>query len=223
MLMARPVGKIYTKVPDYVKTLARTVSNYYFVKHIYIVHEHKNYGRQGPGDKRYIEFYGEPHNVDIAEYLFHFLLLEGERQWKEFQKTDQYVNRFAKRNSENDYYDDDYEYRNGKKRKNRKSVYSKVSFLTGFYNGFDNKLCEKQTKVSNKLKKENPTTSLPVLGEDVLLKERYKAHYNPTTWHSGGRSGYGGGYSDGRAAGENVRIRQGVTRGSSKKINLISA
>lgn len=83
--ICRPVGYAYKKVPEYIKTLARTISHYYFVKYIYM-----HWGRRG----HYIELYGEPHNVDIAEYIFHFLIHEGERQWKEFQKTPEYLARF---------------------------------------------------------------------------------------------------------------------------------
>ena len=52
--ISRPVGEIYGKVPIYVKRLARIISNYYFVKYIFMTYKW-SYGK-GPGTQRYIEF-----------------------------------------------------------------------------------------------------------------------------------------------------------------------
>ena len=213
----RPVGEIYTKVPEYVKKLARIISEYYFVKHIFITHEHNRYGKKGPGNKRYIEFYGEPHNVDIAEYVYHFLLIEGERQWKFFQQSEQYENRF-----EEDDDDDYFEYYHGRSRKNRKAVYSKVAFLSGFYAGFDGTLGERKKEIEDKIKNDNTPNKLPVLADDALLEEKYKDHYHPVSWNSSGGCGNGGGWREGKKVGANVRIRQGITRNNSQR-NLITA
>ena len=77
----RPVGEIYRKVPHYIKMLGGIIIEHYFVKGVltYVCHDGVNY--------KYFEMYGEPHNVDVAEYVYHFLLAEGERQWKAFKRT----------------------------------------------------------------------------------------------------------------------------------------
>lgn len=193
----RPVGSIYTKVPEYVKDIARLVARYYFVKHIYMTHGYDRNGCYRTSHKRYIEFYGEPHNVDIAEYVLHFLILEGERQWRAFQKSDKYKNRF----------EDFYNY--GGERK--KGKYSKVAYLEGFCSGFERTLSATHEKVKKAI---DPTNKLPVLVNDPLLDEKYKKHYNPSTWHCRSGGSNGGGWGEGLSAGESVRIRQGVTRGN---------
>jgi len=100
----RPVGEVYLKTPHYVRLLAGIMMSSYFVKCIftYINHEGKFY--------KYLELYGEPHNVDVAEYVYHFLLAEGERQWNVFKAG----------------------ITNG--------GYSKNAFLEGFYIGFNDTL-----------------------------------------------------------------------------------
>ena len=75
----RPVGEIYRKVPFYVKCLGGLMNRHYFVKciftHVYCDGVHY----------KVLELYGEPHNVDVAEYVYHFLLAEGEREWAKFK------------------------------------------------------------------------------------------------------------------------------------------
>jgi len=69
----RPVGPLYKNVPNYIRDLASTVSEYYFVKHILCWN----------GRNRYFEFFGTKENLDIAEYIFCCLIRQGEKLWKE--------------------------------------------------------------------------------------------------------------------------------------------
>lgn len=98
--VARPVGDLYLKMPFYIKKLAWLVRKHYFVECII------NFLSVGGKHYNFIEFFGEPHNVDVAEYVYHFLLLEGERHWQSFSVVK------ASRD------------------------YTKSAFLEGFYSGF---------------------------------------------------------------------------------------
>lgn len=186
----RPVGEIYGRVPLYVKILARIISKNYFVKHILMGHgaSYSNYHRE---IKRYIEIFGEPHNVDIAEYVFHFLLSEGERQWRDFQETEEY-------------------------RLRRNGQYSKAAFMEGFFHGFGSTLNTKRVEV---MKEVDPGNTLPIGTNDPLLEEKYNGHYNPRTM-AGSNGSRGGGRGVGLDRGKNVRIRQGVS-GTGGGVRLI--
>jgi len=218
--VGRPVGYSMKKVPTYIKTLTRLISNYYFVNAIYMT-KARNMGN-GNRDtiERYVEFYGEPHNLDVAEYVFHFLLMEGEREWENFQKSDEYKNRLD--NAEiNRTYDDDYFYKTGNYRQRKQATFSKVAFIDGVFSGFKDKLKTREEMVLEQLNLEN--NILPIGINDPLLQEKYKNHYNPRSWGSGGGYG-GGGFGAGKNVGKSLTIRSGVTRGNGQgQRKLISA
>ncbi len=192
----RPVGEIYQNVPQYVKVLSRIVSQYYFIKYIFIPISscRANYFCR----EKYVEFYGEPENVDIAEYIYHFLLYEGERQWNEFRQSDKYKNRFA-----DNYYDSCFY--GGR----RKGAYSKIAFLTGLYNGYADTLEKRDNEIKDQIIEGN---TLPICLDDPLLEEKYKSHYHPRTWNSSSCNS-GGGYSEGHSRGQGIKIRNGVASG----------
>lgn len=197
LFVSRPVGNINAKIPTYIKSLASVVCDNYFVKHIYIPYN----------GMRYIEMYGEPHNVDIAEYVFHFLIIEGERQWEEFKKSDEYINRHS-----SGQYTYKFDYETGEDIKRKKSTYSKMAFLEGFVSGFSKTLSQQQEKVIQNISAEN---KMPVTIDDPLLDEKYQKEYNPKSWNTYSRRSGGGGFEHGSKRGSSVTIRQGVSRGSS--------
>jgi len=210
--IGRPVGHAMKKVPTYVKTLTRLISDYYFVNAIYMSKARKFTGGNRDVIERYVEFYGEPHNLDVAEYVFHFLLMEGEREWAKFQKSEDYEKRLD--GVTVDEYDDEYYYQTGNYRKKRKATYSKVAFIDGVFDGFKEKLKTREELVLEQLNMED--NMLPIGVNDPLLQEKYKNHYNPRTWGSGG--GYGGeGYGAGKSIGKSLTIRSGVTRGKGQR------
>ncbi len=213
VFIGRPVGNIMTKVPTYVKTLVRIIKDYYFVNAIYMSKERK-YAGERDAITRYVEFYGEPHNLDIAEYVFHFLLMEAEREWKIFKESDEYKHRLDGLENSDFYYN-----KNGNFIRNRPATYSKVAFMDGVFYGFKNKLKEREDSVLKQINLNQNT--LPLFTYDVLLQEKYKAYYNPTSWSSG-NSYTGGGFDKGKSVGGNITIRSGVTRGSYNK-KMISA
>jgi hypothetical protein len=204
--IVRPVGSRWKKVPTYVKVLSHTISEYYFVKYIFC-------GSSGQYSKgRYIEFFGESQNLDIAEYVFHYLLTEGERQWKKFQKTETYKNR--KFNAETTW--------TGRCR----PTYTKSAFLEGLYRGYESHLSETKESIAKGHEDElndmaDSKRFLPIGVDDPLLKENYRKQYpNACTWHSSGGSN-GEGHGDGYAAGKKIRVRQGV-HGSGSRGRLLS-
>jgi len=207
----RPVGPVFSKVPEYVKNIARVVARNYFVKYIFMSYA-RDYRRSYSRTQRYIEFYGEAHNVEIAEYIFHFLLVEAERQWADFQQTEGYQNRYVDENG-NQSYVGKYNYRKNKYIQRRKGKYSKVAFLEGFASGLMLLFGKRKEAVKTKI---DPKNVLPIWSGDKLLDEKYQNHYNPTKWHSSGGSSTGGGRSEGYARGKIVQIRQGVATGPSR-------
>jgi len=196
----RPVGAAYKKMPTYVCTLARLVSRYYYVNYII---------RHGYRGTKYIEMFGEPHNLDIAEYVYHFLLEEGNRQWETFKKTDAYQNRFREED-EDDYMDWGSSYGSPRRVGRRRSRYSKVAFIDGLYTGFMSKLATTEKAVKIKV---DPDNVLPISTLDKKLNEEYDKAYPSVSSHYG--SGYGntGGYSAGAQIGRSISINPGV-RGS---------
>ena len=181
----RPVGEVYQKTPHYVKKLAGIMMNSYFVKCIfsYIYHEGTPY--------KYLEMYGEPHNVDVAEYVYHFLLAEGERQWDLFKVG------VAGRG------------------------YSKHAFLEGFYSGFYSTLKQqKEEALEAALTSIASENTLPVSIDDPLLDEKYRQQY-PSARKTHSRSGAKAkGRSVGHEKGRSVTIRQGVSQGGSSRLQL---
>ena len=196
LFTCRPVGLGWVKIPSYIKSLARIIKDYYFVKHIYM---HCFRGKR-------IEFFGEPHNLDIAEYVFHYLILEGERKWKEFQQTKEYKNRHM-----NDGID--YGYR-------RSAVYSKVSFLNGLYDGFAETLKTQEEVVGSSL---GDNCKALVQQNDKILEDNFNKKYHPKSWSYGRSGGNGGGYHTGRNAGKSITIRSGVARRGARGSLQLSA
>lgn len=201
LFVFRPVGRIYDRIPEYIKSLARIVCDNYFVKHIYIAHRDSRFKV-----RRTIEFFGERHNMDVSEYIFHFLLQEGERQWKDFQNTEEYQNRYD---------EGDYRYsfnrKTGEDCKRKKGKFSKIAFLEGVYSGFARTLEAKNIEV---VKVINAQRNMPITLDDPLLEEKFKSHYRPKNWNCGGRGSNGGGFSEGVERGSKITIRSGVSRGN---------
>jgi hypothetical protein len=210
--ISRPVGMLFKKMPTYVWKLARIMSDYYNVRCIQCHY----YGEreEGKGESyhhyRYMEMFGEPHNLDVAEYVFNFLLLEGERQWKEFKKSEAYV----------------------------RGHHGKVQWLREFMNGFDSKInCQKRVvneacgiggdpdfcEPDEDATDEEIEVTAMVYQYDKVLEDNYHRAYPNMRNIS-----YGGGYrtrsgSGGYAAGQNTSVRRAVRSGGGKRRLRLSA
>ncbi len=106
----RLLGPLFKRTPSYIWGITRILNEFYFVQYIrrpYDIESTKN----GRSTKKIIELYGLPNNLDVAEYVYYFLLHNGEIEWKRYKDHNRLKN-------------------------NRQ----KISFLNGLYNGFYNKL-----------------------------------------------------------------------------------
>lgn len=207
--ISRPVGILFKKMPSYVWELTRMMSDYYNVRCIQCHHYDNEDGHNG--SYRYIEMFGEPHNLDVAEYVFHFLLVESEYRWKKFYKSEEYMS----------------------------GVHGKVAWINEFMRGFGHKLAEQKrvifeaqlkedkenseahSKEEEKTEAYQTCTSL-IYQYDKVLEERYKENYpNMRSCKTGGgsrRSGNGG-----FGAGQDTRVRSAVRKGTSTRRRQLGA
>jgi hypothetical protein len=107
----RLVGPVMRRVPSVMYRVANIVSDFYFVQYIC------NRYRCLPGSdlpRQQFELYGTRENLDLAEYVFYYLLNQGELCWQRFKAT------------------------------NRLQGSSKrLSYLRGLYEGFSDKLARR--------------------------------------------------------------------------------
>ena len=107
----RPVRLAQKRIPGYLWSICAMVEEFYFCRYI-------SRGIRHSDGTRYqvIEFYGLPENLELADYVFHYLLHHGEREWMEYKA------------------------KHGLKGRTKKSA-----FMHGLFSGFRRKL-EKQNK-----------------------------------------------------------------------------
>jgi hypothetical protein len=108
----RLVGPVMRRVPSVMYRVANIVSDFYFVQYIC------NRYRCLPGSdlpRQQFELYGTRENLDLAEYVFYFLLNQGELCWHRFKAAHKLRG-------------------NGKR----------LSYLRGLYEGFSDKLERRQ-------------------------------------------------------------------------------
>lgn len=98
----RLVTPVFKRVPGYIWPLMTILSDFYFTQYICR-------GTTDVTGTRYqvLELYGTPDNLDLAEYVYEFLLHQGEIAWSEYKKGE------------------------GRHRRRHK-----VSFVSGIYEGF---------------------------------------------------------------------------------------
>jgi len=204
VFVTRPVGNNYKKMPSWVWNLAYLVSEHYNVKYIQTYY----------GANRRIELFGEPSNLDIAEYVYHAILCQAEliynnfiREHKIKMKTDV---KYFEENSRATYF-------GGRYRIARKI--SKRAFITGLISGYSNKLNSSKKVVLDKIRAEDGCI-IPT--NDGLLKEMYDKHYSNKRNVSIYSSRNNNGFRSGREAGNNMKISQGL-HSSSVRGNLICA
>lgn len=102
----RLVGKPAKRIPSYTWLVTKIVCDHYFVLYICRPCDDQRQLLDG-GRYQVIELYGTPENLDLAEYVYQYLLHQGELEWRAYKES-------------------------GGLRNNRQ----KLSFLTGLYQGF---------------------------------------------------------------------------------------
>lgn len=192
LFLMRPVGRIYKNIPKYVFAIGQILREFYFTRYIqsYAYVTRNNQRRRF---KR-IELFGTPSNLEISEYLYHGLLLQGERLWKEF---------CVKKKSEGNYI---------------RGNYSKSQFLQGLYSGYYNDLESKRGKIEEA---DESLHSLIHVG-DKLLDEMFKKQYHPKNLNHSTRSNCGG-YNSGVEYSKNIRINPGINNGHSSSKKQLTA
>ncbi len=116
----RPLGPLYKRVPSFIWYITAILTEHYFVRYICRPQGAAEADGTNGDVRRVIELYGTLDNLDLAEYIYYYLLHEGERLW--------YVYRIDNR------------LRNNRLR---------LSFLKGLYSGFRNKLDTERQQQQN--------------------------------------------------------------------------
>ena len=167
--ITRPVGPLYKKVPSYISTLRNIVDNYYFVRTIQ-TYAHVRDGSHSCS-RRFIEMFGEKHNVELAEYIYHALLANAELLWKDFA--------------------------NEKKAKGEsiRGVYHKNNFISGVLHGYETQLNSNEEKVDKAMQSLIHIND-PLLEE--LFKKQYPNMKNSGCYYSHSCGGYSSGYEKGK-------------------------
>ena len=105
----RPVGGKHKRFPTWLWDLGNLVSDYYYVKYIRSCERDRNFNSY-----YYIELFGDPSNVDVAEYVFHVLMYQGLKAYEE--------------------------HKNNPNRNHSYRKLSKVAFMKGVIRGYRSKL-----------------------------------------------------------------------------------
>ncbi len=187
--ISRPVGPLVSSHRSWLGEVACLVSKYYSVKTIWT----------HCGAKKRIEFFGEPGNLDVAEYVFHALLNQSEILWNNYKREHQ------------EKIKTDIDYRSqfsGWDGRIRKKI-SKTAFMRGLLFSYEQKLSKTKKDVIENI---SAMDKAIILSNDGSLKESFKRQYNPRNL---GRavSSYGNGWDRGFSEGKNLVLAKGVSSG----------
>ena len=214
LFLPRPVGPLRKRWPSWENYLSSLVSKYFGVKRIIL----STYV-DGEGSMQYMSLFGEPSNLDIAEYMYCAILNVGEILYRKYltnRKTEHTerikvwkedvvrINKLVKDNPEVK------RYFPPKPCQSRKA--SQGSFMSGLLSGYALVLEEQRKVVMKKIEDEEGISHALLLLDDPMLKEAYHKEY-PRLRNRPGNYSYGAGRSEGFEAGKNMRIRTGVSSG----------
>ena len=110
----RLVGPLSKRTPSYMWKLMNILQDFYFVKYIRRPCHSSSCQANGRAYK-IIELYGTLENLDMAEYVYYFLLYHGQQEWQRYRHKQNLVNDKLK-----------------------------LSFLNGIYDGYRNKLAREK-------------------------------------------------------------------------------
>ncbi len=111
----RLVGPPMSRIPSYYWSVTAIVADFYFVQYI-----SRSVVDPRRGSKlKVVELYGTPTNLDLAEYVFHFLLNQGLAEWRAYKEVHR-----------------------------AKGITAKLSFLKGVYAGFHERLCAERDRLA---------------------------------------------------------------------------
>jgi hypothetical protein len=224
LFLPRPVGPLRKQWPSWEGSLSALVAKFYGVERIilraYVYNE---------GLMQYMSLYGEPSNLDIAEYVYCAILNVGEMLYRRYlaerkaehservKKWKGDVSRINKLIKENPSIT---RYFPPKPHQSKKA--SKAAFMSGLLSGYERVLEEKHEAVLAKIEAEEGESHALLLLDDPMLKEAYHKEY-PRLCTRYGSYSFGAGRNAGYDAGRNMRIRTGVASGAIGTRGLIGA
>ena len=208
VFVARPVGYNYNRYPVWLNCLLSIMRDHYGVLTIINC-------SYGGGCKR-IELFGEPHNLDVAEYVFHAILNNAQVLYDKFLENHQ------NRLKNDPAYRASFERRSWTAKKGEYTTVRKISeraFMEGLLSGFKIRLQDSRTSVLKEMEKENNYNGKLVHIADKVLKEKFSRFYGRTrVVHSVGARGVG--FSQGMSNAKNLSIHSGVKSGVGKRLQL---
>lgn len=199
--LKRPMGGYYRKWPIWMGVLGVAIGEIYHVKCIRTCMWIPDIGR-----RYYLEFFGEPDKLDIAEYVFHAVLNNGKQLYKVALAEHR-----AKMKSDLHYRDSLVEEVYDKEMdeyKVKTSRFSEASFMSGLIRGWRVKLQDQQWRMKN----ESATYAIVAAANEKLLDEMHAKVYSKLKKAGKYRSN-GQGWYDGHKAGQELNIAIGVSEG----------
>jgi len=224
----RPVGPLVDGHKTWLGIMATLVCDFYNVTCIW---------KPAPNRQKYIEFFGTPDNLDIAEYVFHALITQAEYLYNTFkEKHQEEINESKSLNPKpvdfnslfqglsHDELVQAQEYltasliesRKPKIYKNYRRI-SKRAFMQGLVHGYRQKLQKEKQIIFDTIKAEDKAI---ITRAHILLKEEFEEFYHPHNI-SYGRS-RGSGYNDGHLAGSNLSLARGISSNGNRNYMLQS-
>jgi len=208
LFLKRPFGENYSRWPGWMWGLGDFLVYQYDIKILRSWGPHRTYR---------LELFGEPDNLDIAEYVGYAIINQGKILWEEYKKTHNARMKVGKSDyelgistSDSDYYDDHSTSRWSNKHESmvrRNDRISERAFMEGLISGYSSKMTSDRKDIEDKINAEDGAL---VIGYDTeLLEEMYGTAYTGLRNISIGGS-TGGGYGGGYSAGGNLRISRGV-------------
>ncbi len=177
----RFVAPLHLRTPIYIWSITNILSDFYFVDFI-----SRPYTGDDGRSRRAIELYGTPANLDMAEYVYYFLLQQADCQWEQHKRS-----------------------------MRLKGNQQRLSFLRGLYAGVHSRLSGERSRLASE-------KALVWIGDPDLKAFFRQRNPNVRLLKRGSRIDPDA-HAAGHAAGEALRIRQGIERGSHGQVRQLQS
>jgi predicted SprT family Zn-dependent metalloprotease len=180
VFIKRPVGGKHKRFPSWLWRLGDLVSTNYNVQNI------RSYCYNSRTGERYmyLELFGEPHNVDVAEYVFHVVMSQGEAMYNRYKKDPNRQRGFRK--------------------------LTKPAYMAGLIRGYASTLDDHRDDEDISDEDE----ALLLANDAILKERYRRAYPRMTTTHRAGPRGDGGLAGERAGSGINVRAGVGSGKGT---------
>lgn len=205
VFVTRPFGPLFKRWQSYMWRLGDLLAEHYNVKYI---------RTWGPDGTKRLELFGEPDNLDIAEYVGHALLNQAEFLYEAHRKEvakQKAIDRLNR--GEYDFY-------------SRSRKLSKAQFIKGVISGYADKLrrdaeaaiervelavAQEKAEAEGRAYHAGDKTLVPAYNKRLLAEMYGEAYPNVRMMHTAGCRGEG--YGAGRSKGEKLVLAKGVYSG----------